>query len=130
VVNESRRSATNIDGTFLSNHAYVLICIAQEPGVRLREVAAREGYAGAAGPTTSGPDEEEGAHPQTGHGAVEKVRRLEQPGDPPRADRPRSIFNSGDGRCEESLIAWAMARWAGADSWQVPPSWRRRRVAR
>jgi hypothetical protein len=40
---ELRRSATNLDWTFLSNHAHVLICIAQEPGVRLREVAVRVG---------------------------------------------------------------------------------------
>jgi hypothetical protein len=32
-----------VDWTFLSNHAHVLICIAQEPEVRLREVAARVG---------------------------------------------------------------------------------------
>jgi hypothetical protein len=38
---ESRRGAPNPDWTFLSNHAHVLICIAQEPEVRLREVAAR-----------------------------------------------------------------------------------------
>ncbi len=43
VVRELRRNVTNIDWTFLSNHAHVLICIAQEPGVRLREVAARVG---------------------------------------------------------------------------------------
>jgi DNA-binding transcriptional ArsR family regulator len=29
--------------TFLSNHAYVLLCIAQEPEIRLREVAERVG---------------------------------------------------------------------------------------
>jgi predicted transcriptional regulator len=29
--------------TFLSNHAHVLICIAQEPDIRLREIAARVG---------------------------------------------------------------------------------------
>jgi predicted transcriptional regulator len=29
--------------TFLSNHAFVLLCIAREPGVRLREVANRVG---------------------------------------------------------------------------------------
>ncbi|MGO9815389.1 MAG: helix-turn-helix transcriptional regulator [Isosphaeraceae bacterium] len=38
-----RRNATNLDWTFLSNHAHVLICIAQEPEVRLHEVAARVG---------------------------------------------------------------------------------------
>ena len=31
------------DWTFLSNHAHVLLCIAQEPEVRLREVADRVG---------------------------------------------------------------------------------------
>lgn len=31
------------DWTFLSNHAHVLLCIAQEPGVRLRDVAERVG---------------------------------------------------------------------------------------
>jgi DNA-binding HxlR family transcriptional regulator len=29
--------------TFLSNHAHVLICLAQEPDIRLRDVAARIG---------------------------------------------------------------------------------------
>jgi hypothetical protein len=29
--------------TFLSNHGHVLLCIAREPGVRLRDVAARVG---------------------------------------------------------------------------------------
>jgi DNA-binding Lrp family transcriptional regulator len=29
--------------TFLSNHGHVLLCIAKEPGIRLREVAARIG---------------------------------------------------------------------------------------
>ncbi len=43
MVYELRQSATNLDWTFLSNHAHVLICIAQEPDVRLREVAARVG---------------------------------------------------------------------------------------
>lgn len=31
------------DWTFLSNHAHVLLCIAQEPEVRLRDVAGRVG---------------------------------------------------------------------------------------
>jgi hypothetical protein len=43
VVGGLRRGAPNLDWTFLSNHAHVLICIAQEPEVRLREVAARVG---------------------------------------------------------------------------------------
>ena len=42
-VYELHRNATNLDWMFLSNHAHVLICIAQEPEVRLREVAARVG---------------------------------------------------------------------------------------
>lgn len=29
--------------TFLTNHAHVLVCIARDPGVRLRDVAARVG---------------------------------------------------------------------------------------
>ena len=29
--------------TFLSNHAHVLVCLAQSPGIRLREVAFRVG---------------------------------------------------------------------------------------
>jgi hypothetical protein len=43
VDDELARSAAHLDWTFLSNHAHVLICIAQEPEVRLREVAARVG---------------------------------------------------------------------------------------
>jgi hypothetical protein len=43
VVDELCRNATSPDWTFLSNHAHVLICIAQEPEIRLREVAARVG---------------------------------------------------------------------------------------
>ena len=31
------------DWTFLTNHAHVLLCIAQDPEVRLRDVAARVG---------------------------------------------------------------------------------------
>jgi hypothetical protein len=42
-IQESVGAPTNLDWTFLSNHAHVLICIAQEPEVRLREVAARVG---------------------------------------------------------------------------------------
>ena len=37
------QKATNHDWKFLSNHASVLICIAQEPEVRLRDVAVRVG---------------------------------------------------------------------------------------
>jgi len=29
--------------TFLTNHAHVLVCIARDPGIRLRDVAARVG---------------------------------------------------------------------------------------
>ena len=42
-VSELRRNAINLDWMFLSNHAHILICIGQEPEVRLREVAARVG---------------------------------------------------------------------------------------
>ena len=38
-----RNMAHGPDWTFLSNHAHVLICIAKEPEVRLREVAHRVG---------------------------------------------------------------------------------------
>jgi predicted ArsR family transcriptional regulator len=31
------------DWTFLSNHGHVLLCIAKEPGIRLRDVAERVG---------------------------------------------------------------------------------------
>jgi DNA-binding transcriptional ArsR family regulator len=37
------RAAPGHRWTFLSNHAHVLICLAQEPDVRLRDVAARIG---------------------------------------------------------------------------------------
>jgi len=43
VVDELLRTSTELDWKFLSNHAYVLIRIAQEPEIRLREVAARVG---------------------------------------------------------------------------------------
>jgi DNA-binding IclR family transcriptional regulator len=33
------------DWSFLTNHARVLLCIAQDPGVRLRDIAARVGIA-------------------------------------------------------------------------------------
>lgn len=41
----STSSATGAEGgwTFLTNHAHVLICIAGEPDMRLRDVAARVG---------------------------------------------------------------------------------------
>jgi hypothetical protein len=38
-----REAASGTNWTFLSNHGYVLLCIAREPGVRLREVAERVG---------------------------------------------------------------------------------------
>ena len=38
-----RSRANGPEWTFLSNHAHVLLCIASEPGVRLREVAHRVG---------------------------------------------------------------------------------------
>jgi hypothetical protein len=41
---ENAREHGNSQGwTFLSNHGHVLLCIAQEPGIRLREVAERIG---------------------------------------------------------------------------------------
>jgi predicted ArsR family transcriptional regulator len=43
VADQVTRNATNPEWTFLSNHANVLICIAQEPEIRLREVADRVG---------------------------------------------------------------------------------------
>jgi hypothetical protein len=42
-VDELPCGATNPEWTFLSNHAHVLICIAQEPEVRLRDVATQVG---------------------------------------------------------------------------------------
>lgn len=38
-----KKAASGFDWTFLSNHGHVLLCIAQEPGVRLREAAQRVG---------------------------------------------------------------------------------------
>jgi DNA-binding Lrp family transcriptional regulator len=38
-----RQMANGPEWTFLSNHAHVLLCIAKEPEVRLREVAHRVG---------------------------------------------------------------------------------------
>jgi uncharacterized membrane protein len=40
---ETRERASGSSWTFLSNHGYVLLCIAREPGIRLREVAERIG---------------------------------------------------------------------------------------
>ena len=40
---EIDKTASEPDWTFLSNHAYVLLCIAHEPGILLREVAERVG---------------------------------------------------------------------------------------
>jgi DNA-binding transcriptional ArsR family regulator len=37
------QTASVSEWTFLSNHAYVLLCIAQEPEIRLRDVAERVG---------------------------------------------------------------------------------------
>jgi predicted transcriptional regulator len=36
-----QQPTTASDWTFLSNHGHVLLCIAREPGIRLREVAER-----------------------------------------------------------------------------------------
>jgi uncharacterized membrane protein len=38
-----RGTASGVEYTFLSNHGQVLLCIAREPGVRLRDVAERVG---------------------------------------------------------------------------------------
>lgn len=40
---EKRGSPTASEWTFLSNHAHVLLCIAREPEIRLRDVAERVG---------------------------------------------------------------------------------------
>lgn len=40
---KARRPTGGADWTFLSNHAHVLLCIASEPEVRLRDVADRVG---------------------------------------------------------------------------------------
>ena len=40
---ETRERAGGPDWTFLSNHGHVLLCIAREPGIRLRDVAERVG---------------------------------------------------------------------------------------
>jgi predicted DNA-binding transcriptional regulator YafY len=39
----ARETASGPGWTFLSNHGHVLLCIAREPGIRLREVAERVG---------------------------------------------------------------------------------------
>lgn len=36
-------SRTSVKWTFLTNHAHVLVCVARDPGVRLRDVAERVG---------------------------------------------------------------------------------------
>lgn len=40
---ESRASSSTGGWTFLTNHSHVLFCIAEDPEVRLRDVAARVG---------------------------------------------------------------------------------------
>lgn len=40
---DSQEGASESSWTFLSNHGYVLLCIAREPGLRLRELAQRVG---------------------------------------------------------------------------------------
>ena len=40
---ETTQPSTGSGWTFLTNHAHVLFCIAQDPDVRLRDVAARVG---------------------------------------------------------------------------------------
>ena len=42
-VEKTERVASGTDWTFLSNHGHVLLCIAQEPEIRLRDVADRVG---------------------------------------------------------------------------------------
>ncbi len=37
------KEAGHVKWTFLTNHAHVLICVANDPGVRLRDVAERVG---------------------------------------------------------------------------------------
>ena len=39
----SNRSKTSTTWTFLSNHTHVLICIAQQPTIRLRDIAEKVG---------------------------------------------------------------------------------------
>jgi DNA-binding MarR family transcriptional regulator len=39
----SMAEATATNWTFLTNHAQVLLCIADDPGIRLREIGARVG---------------------------------------------------------------------------------------
>ena len=39
----SQKLASGPDWTLLSNHGHVLLCIAQEPEIRLRDVAERVG---------------------------------------------------------------------------------------
>jgi DNA-binding MarR family transcriptional regulator len=40
---KGQKMATGLDWTFLSNHSHVLLCVAREPGIRLRDVAERVG---------------------------------------------------------------------------------------
>lgn len=40
---ETQEMAGSLRWTFLSNHGCVLVCIAREPGIRLRDVAERVG---------------------------------------------------------------------------------------
>ena len=40
---KTERMASATEWTFLSNHGHVLLCIAQEPEIRLRDVAERVG---------------------------------------------------------------------------------------
>ncbi|MHB1557366.1 MAG: helix-turn-helix transcriptional regulator [Isosphaeraceae bacterium] len=43
VDDETHEAAGGSSWTFLSNHGYVLLCLAREPGLRLRELAQRVG---------------------------------------------------------------------------------------
>ena len=40
---KTERTANGLDWTFLSNHGHVLLCIAREPEIRLRDVAGQVG---------------------------------------------------------------------------------------
>ena len=41
--NKSNASARSTDWDFLTNHAHVLTCVAHDPGIRLRDIAAAVG---------------------------------------------------------------------------------------
>jgi DNA-binding MarR family transcriptional regulator len=41
--NQQQRSTGSADWDFLTNHAHVLTCVAHDPGIRLRDIAAAVG---------------------------------------------------------------------------------------